>query len=267
MGGRQGEVGARLGSRRGHEAPIFFPAGRASLFEMSLLTSAATGAEDPNEAGLPQLRRLVLSPLMQAQESDSSGPFAGSGTERRFYLPRLPREHYQGDAVVHWTLPVGCRHKGWLGDEFHAAFRELVLHTAAREGLFCPTYCLMPDHLHLVWMGMRLDSDQLNGMAFLRTQLEPRLEPQCFQHQAHDHVLKHEERRRNAFAAVCDYILENPLRAEFVKAPAEWRFSGAVVPGYPTLRPFQTDFWRLLWKLYGQARHPDAGNIRRPPLR
>jgi hypothetical protein len=27
--------------------------------------------------------------------------------------------------------------------------------------------------LHLVWMGLRLDTDQLNGMAFLRTYLEP----------------------------------------------------------------------------------------------
>jgi len=68
---------------------------------------------------------------------------------RAFYLPRLPREYYQGDAVVHWTLSISNRRRGWLNERFHAAFRELALHTAAREGLFCPTYCLMPDHLHL----------------------------------------------------------------------------------------------------------------------
>ena len=33
-------------------------------------------------------------------------------------------------------------------------------------------YCLMPDHLHLVWMGLKLESDQLNGMAFLRKHLD-----------------------------------------------------------------------------------------------
>ena len=202
---------------------------------------------------------------MQAQESGPSDRFAGSGTDRQFYLPRLPREYYQGDAVVHWTLPVSRREPGWLDDRSHAAFRELLLHAAAREGLLCSTYCLMPDHLHLVWMGLRLDSDQLNGMAFLRRHLKPRLSPQRFQHQAHDHVLKQEERCRNAFASVCNYILENPLRAELVKTLREWPFSGAVVPGYPTLHPLQEDFWRLFWKLYGQAKHPDAGNIRRPP--
>ncbi len=186
---------------------------------------------------------------------------------RAFYLPRLPREYYQGDAVVHWTFSIVHQRQGWLGESFHAAFRELLLHAAVREGLFCPTYCLMPDHLHLVWMGLRLDSDQRNGMAFLRTHLEPKLAPQKFQHQAHDHVLKEEERRSNAFARVCHYILDNPRVAELAKLPEEWAFSGAVVPGYPTLHPLQDNFWPKFWKLYAQAKHPDAGKIVHPPIR
>lgn len=183
---------------------------------------------------------------------------------RPFYLPRLPREHYQGDAVVHWTLSVANRQQGWLDDSFHSSFRELVLHACIREGLFCPAYCLMPDHLHLVWMGLRLDSDQHNGMAFLRRYLESKITPQKFQHQAHDHVLKEKERQRNAFARVCHYILDNPRVAELVKKPDDWFFSGAVVPGYPTLHPLQEDFWPKFWKLYTQAKHPDAGDITRP---
>ena len=141
-----------------------------------------------------------------------------------------------------------------------------MLHAAAREGLLCPTYCLMPDHLHLVWMGLRLDTDQLNGMAFLRTHLEGALAPERFQHQAHDHVLKERERRRNAFSAVCWYIIENPLRGELVKAVTEWPFIGALVPGYPTLQPLQEDVWAKFWKQYQVMRHPDAGNIIRPPI-
>ena len=184
---------------------------------------------------------------------------------RAFYLPRLPREYYQGDAVVHWTLPISHRRQGWLDERFHAAFRELMLHTAVREGLACPTYCLMPDHLHLVWMGLRLVTDQRNGMAFLRTHLEPKLAPGKFQHQAHDHVLKDEERRRNAFASVCHYVLENPVKAELVQHADEWPFSGAVVPGYPTLHPLRDDFWEKFWKRYGAMKAPDAGEIVRPP--
>jgi putative transposase len=181
-------------------------------------------------------------------------------------LPRLPREYYQGDAFVHWTLSTHDRATGWLTGKFHMRSRELLLHAAAREGLFCPAYCLMPDHLHLVWMGLRLDSDQLNGMAFLRRYLEPALTPVKFQPQAHDSVLRETEREHGAFAKVCFYILNNPVKAELVSNAEDWNFCGAVVPGYPTLSPMVPDFWEKFWKLYAKSRHPDAGNIKKPPF-
>ena len=197
---------------------------------------------------------------------EQPNPLSGQGVNRRFYLPRLPREYYQGDAVVHWTLTIAMRGTGWLNEAFHAHFREIMLHAAVREGLFCPTYCLMPDHLHLVWMGLRLDTDQRNGMKFLREHLGPALRPHRFQHLPHDHVLREHERKRNAFAAVCHYILENPFRDELMPRGESWPFCGAVVPGYPTLHPLQDDFWPKFWKLFLAARAPEAGNMKRPPL-
>ena len=190
----------------------------------------------------------------------------GSGTNRSFYLPRLPREHYQSDAVIHWTMPVAQRGTGWLNESFHARFREIMLHAAAREGLFCPTYCLMPDHIHLVWMGLRRDSDQRNGMKFLREHVGTLLRPHRFQHQAHDHILREEQRRRNVFATVCFYILDNPRRAKLVTRPKDWSYAGALVPGFPEMYLLEEDFWPLFWKLYHVARAPDAGDIKRPPL-
>ena len=185
---------------------------------------------------------------------------------RPFYLPRLPREHYQGDAVVHWTLTVFDRARGWLTDELHLRFRELLLHVAAREGLLCPVYCLMPDHIHFIWMGLRCDTDQRNGMAFLRTHLEPLLKPAKFQMQAQDRVLRDEQRKRGAFAKVCFYVAANPLRAELVKSEGDWRFTGCVVLGYPKLNLFDQNYWPTFWKLYGQTREPGAGDIKRPPI-
>jgi REP element-mobilizing transposase RayT len=182
------------------------------------------------------------------------------------YLPRLPRDYYLGNAVVHWTMPVAQRATGWLDEKFHARFRELMLHAAAREGLLCPTYCLMPDHLHLMWMGLRFDTDQLNGKTFLRTHLAAALAPAKFQHQPHDHVLKESERKRNAFAKVCFYIVENPVRANLAKAAGDWQFHGAVVPGYPALHPLRDAFWPKFWRLYEQMVHPDAGNRSLPPI-
>jgi putative transposase len=171
------------------------------------------------------------------------------------YLPRLRREFYQGDAVVFWTLPISHRARSWLGEGFHAAFREMMLHAAVREGVLCPAYCLMPDHLHLVWMGLRHATDQCNGMKFLRAELGRFLRPARFQHQAHDHVLKPKERERHAFSVACaDYVLLNPLKAELVKAPEDWPYLGAVVPGYPRLNPLEGDYWQWFWKHYYAVR-------------
>jgi putative transposase len=185
---------------------------------------------------------------------------------RAFSLPRLSREHYQADAVVFWTLTVFDKAKGWLTPSLHQRFRELMIHAAAREGLVCPIYCLMLDHLHLVWMGLRLDSDQLNGMAFLRTYLEPELAPAKFQPQAQDEVLHAEQRKRDAFAKVCFYIAANPVRAELIGEKEVWPYTGCVIPGYPKLNPLTEDYWSKFWRILAKLRQPDADNIKRPPI-
>ncbi|HEY1786933.1 MAG TPA: hypothetical protein VGJ73_02195 [Verrucomicrobiae bacterium] len=190
---------------------------------------------------------------------------SGQGTNRAFYLPRLDREFYQGDAVVHWAMPIAKRGKGWLNEDFHRNFRELALHAAAREGLFCPIYCLMPDHIHLMWMGLRRDSDQCNGMKFFREYMGQALRPHRFQHQAYDHVLREDERKRNAFAKICFYILANPVRAGLIGEAESWRFCGAVVPGYPEMHPSDQKFWPLFWKLYLASRSPQSGERKLPP--
>ncbi len=199
--------------------------------------------------------------------SESSSKLTRDPLNRAFALPRLEREHYQGDAVVHWTLTVYDRATGWLTPEFHVCFRELMFHAAAREGLICPTYCLMPDHMHLIWMGLRPDTDQYNGMAFLRTHLEPVLEPARFQPQAHDHVMREEQRKRNAFAQVCFYITANPVRAGLMTEGQAWPFAGCIVPGYPNLDIFEDSYWSKFWKIHGMMHQPESGRIKRPPIR
>jgi hypothetical protein len=177
-----------------------------------------------------------------------------------------PREYYQGDAVIHWTQTTFDRSKGSLNERFHVRFRELMLHAAVREGLFCPVYCLMPDHIHLVWIGLNLTTDQLRAMSFLRTYLEPELAPCKFQHQPEDNVLREKERKQSAFAKVCFYVLNNPVRAELASEPGKWAYCGGIIPGYPSLHPLEEDFWPKFWKIYEAHRHPDAGKIKRTPV-
>lgn len=171
-------------------------------------------------------------------------------------LPRLERSFYRGRAVIHWTLPIFDRTTGWLNESFHLRFRELLLHAAARQSLLCPIYCLMPDHIHLVWMGLAERSDQFTAMAFVRTHLEKYLHPVRFQPQAYDHVLRESERERSAFASVVNYIVENPVRAGFVATADQWSYTGCVVPGYPRLDPREERFWEVFWKIYALQIEP-----------
>ncbi len=169
------------------------------------------------------------------------------------HLPRLAPELYRGFAFVLWTVTLERRATGWLDASFHHHFRELLLHAAAREGLFCPVYVLMPDHLHLVWLGLRADSDQRNAMKFLRKHLAVELARRGefeLQKQSHDSVLREKDRERGAFERTCFYVLDNPRRKELVTHPRDWPHLGAVVPGYPFLHPLAEDYWELFWKIY-----------------
>jgi len=77
-----------------------------------------------------------------------------SGISELHHLPRLAPEFYRAFAVVQWTVTLKNKTTSWLNDGFHFRFRELLLHAAMRENLFCPVYVLMPEHLHLIWMGL-----------------------------------------------------------------------------------------------------------------
>ena len=76
----------------------------------------------------------------------------------------------------------------------------------------------MPDHMHMVWMGLCEGSDQLNAMKHFRTLCDASLQRIGFalHDQAYDHVFKDEEGRELEFHKVCEYIARNPERAGIV---------------------------------------------------
>lgn len=141
------------------------------------------------------------------------------------------------------------RQQGWLTSGYHARFRELLLHTLFRFDLVCPVYCLMPDHMHLLWIGTKTDSDQQTGIAFLRRHLNPILAPYRLQKQAYDHILKESEREKNAFQSLVFYILENPVRQGLVLQRERYDYNGSLVPGYPDLDVMTDDYWQRFWPI------------------
>lgn len=152
---------------------------------------------------------------------------------------------------MHWTLTIEDRTTGWLTPAFHHAWELVLLHTCGRYRLVCPAYVLMPDHAHLLWIGLdESKSDQRTAIEFLRKHLQPQLAPARWQHQAHDHVLREAERERGAFQAVAHYILENPLRANLVSRWPDYPYLGCCVPGYPALGVRASEYWELFWRIH-----------------
>ena len=183
---------------------------------------------------------------------------SNNGQDYNDYLKRLPPEYYRGQAYVHWSMTMQDRKTGWLIPIFYYKFREIVTHAMFRYGLCCPIYCCMPDHIHLLWIGILEGSDQRNAAKFLRNQLNPVLEKlgARFQQQPYDHVLREEERERTAFEDVAEYIARNPERAGLVQPDCFqlYQYTGCLVPGYRDLEPWQDDYWDLFWRIYSSLR-------------
>lgn len=181
-------------------------------------------------------------------------------------LKRLEPEYYRGLAYVHWSMTIDQRKQGWLGDAFHSQFREILTHTMFRNALACPIYCCMPDHLHLLWMGLLDGSDQLNAVKYFRKQLNRVLGRfnATLQKQPFDHVLRDDERQEMAFQNVVEYIARNPERAELIAVDQfrEYPYTGCLVPGFPELTLGQPDFWERFWRTYSYLRREGLMRLR-----
>tara|TARA_R110002167_G_scaffold360370_2_gene577971 strand:- start:4 stop:597 length:594 start_codon:yes stop_codon:yes gene_type:complete len=167
-------------------------------------------------------------------------------------LKRLPFECYRGFAWVHWTLTIQDRSVGWLDARFLYKFREILTHVSFRDQIACPVFCLMPDHMHLLWCGLAQESDQRIAMKRLRKDTNDCLKRIGYelQFQPFDHVLRDDEREHPKVEAVIEYIARNPERKGLVPIDgfASYPYTGCLIPGYPQMRLFQRDGWEELWR-------------------
>lgn len=179
--------------------------------------------------------------------------------KEKHHLPRLAPEVYRGEVYVHWTFTMEQRKTGWLIPVFLYKFRELLTHTAFRYRVTCPIFCLMPDHMHLVLVGIDPRSDQLKATKFLRKHLNLSLgKLNCrLQHQPHDRMLRDDERLEDSFTDLVEYIARNPERAGLVAQDGfkTYKYSGCLVPGYPELSNWQDDFWPRFWRALSFSRN------------
>lgn len=185
--------------------------------------------------------------------NDPPSGFRGCERQRagQRHLPRLSSEYYRGRAFVHWTLTIESRAIGWLTPEFHHTWLLTLLHACARYQLATPAFVLMPDHVHLLWLGLNEHgSDQRVALGFLRKNLCDHLSPAAWQRQPFDHVLRGNERGPGAFETAASYIINNPVRAQLAVRWQEYPYLGCCVPGYPEFEIRAEEYWERFWRCY-----------------
>lgn len=149
-------------------------------------------------------------------------------------------------------MSVQDRRTGWLDSRFLYKFCEVLTHVAFRDQLACPIYCLMPDHIHLLYCGLAEQSDQLLAHRHLRSDLNACLRRIGYelQLQSFDNVLQDDELLEPAIEALVEYIARNPERKGLVArdAFAAYSYTGCLLPGYPQMRLFERDSWDRIWR-------------------
>ncbi|NTU42794.1 MAG: addiction module toxin RelE, partial [Nitrospirales bacterium] len=112
-----------------------------------------------------------------------------------------------------------------MDDDDRLLFLDTLQRVNTRYNWFCRAYCLMDNHYHLIIetpdgnlsLGMR----QLNG---IYTQAFNR------RHDRVGHVFQGRFKailidKESHLAEVCRYVVLNPVRADMVKSPDDWRWS------------------------------------------
>ncbi|MDF1751229.1 MAG: hypothetical protein P1U89_00490 [Verrucomicrobiales bacterium] len=87
---------------------------------------------------------------------------------------------------------------------------------------------------------------------FIRKQLKASLlDYGCeWQKQSFDNVLREKDRHRDAFQKVVGYVLDNPVRANYVDRWEDWKCCDSIIPGYPEVAIRDEDFWDRFWRIY-----------------
>lgn len=153
-------------------------------------------------------------------------------------MARPLRIEYPG-ALYHITSRGNGRQKIFKDDEDRKTLLDILASTIKRYNWLCHAYCLMDTHYHLVVetpeanlsAGMR----QLNGVYTQRYNRRHKLVGHLFQGR-YKAILVEKE---SYLLELCRYVMLNPVRAEIVRKPEEWKWSSYAstagikkVPGY-----------------------------------
>lgn len=156
-------------------------------------------------------------------------------------MARPLRVEYPG-AVYHVTSRGNERKSTFTDSKDHNIFLKIVQKTNHRYNFICHAYCLMGNHYHLLIETP--DGNLSKGMKHLNS-----VYTQTFnkRHKRVGHLFQGRYKailiqKESHLLEVCRYIVLNPVRANIVKLPTDWKWSsyqataGKEKP-YPCLKP------------------------------
>lgn len=161
---------------------------------------------------------------------------------------RLAREHYRGENRYFITICCQHRHRAFLDRDFTEHAIEMLRETAASYDFAIHSYCFMPDHMHVLAMGLTPSCDLLNFiLSFKRgtTAAFGKRNAPCilWQKKFYDHIL----RGRDDPERVAAYIWMNPVRRGLCQSAQEYPFSGSFTLAWGNFQQ-PAEPWLPSWK-------------------
>jgi len=140
---------------------------------------------------------------------------------------RLESPAYTGERLYFVTLCTFRRHPRFRSVEQIRLLVELLRSTAVRERFAVHSYCVMPDHLHLLLQGLNEASSLVRFVKRLKEDSTHALRSDrgefMWQRSFYDHVL----RTPREMHGVAIYIWMNPVRKRLCTSPVDYSGSGS----------------------------------------
>jgi putative transposase len=160
-------------------------------------------------------------------------------------MARPLRIEYPG-AVYHLTSRGNGRENIFLKDTDRQSFMDILTSTVERHNWVCHAFCLMDNHYHLLIetpeanlsMGMR----HLNGVYTQSFNRKHHRVGHIFQGRYKSILVQ----KDTHLIELCRYVVLNPVRANMVKKPEEWKWSSYNATAYGRNKP---DFLTINWIL------------------
>jgi putative transposase len=160
---------------------------------------------------------------------------------------RLPATNYVGQ---HWYfVTICCAERRHIFADSARALR-LIEHLgdeAASHQFAVRAYCVMPDHLHALVLGLGPTSDMLALVKMLKQktayEFQRAFPRPLWQKKFYDHIL----RPNDSPAGVAAYIWMNPVRKGFCASPLDYPFSGSFALDWRKIISL-VELWIPPWK-------------------